>query len=285
MKRIFLLLLAGCSSSAVRYDADPVRPDLPPLPPEHVLRRTPDFRYLDYSSGKEYYLRFYADENLQEEIVTLRDAGQAERAATAEERETALAIFETVWKSKGQEDRLRYHRQIYETERKRDATLIDLRIENETAALARFRERYDETLFNLRAREATNVHPKEGDELSGKFHEPTTEFLQKELARLELEIRASETRLKMLEYKRAVRDSQYRLDLSNQTRSETFDVSDLLRRYAPDRLVEQIRETVDPPSWNRPHARLEIQDSTLIVSQTAPALEKIRAHLDQLRRQ
>jgi len=185
----------------------------------------------------------------------------------------------------GQEDRLRYHRQIYETERKRDATLIDLRIENETAALARFRERYDETLFNLRAREATNVHPKEGDELSGKFHEPTTEFLQKELARLELEIRASETRLKMLEYKRAVRDSQYRLDLSNQTRSETFDVSDLLRRYAPDRLVEQIRETVDPPSWNRPHARLEIQDSTLIVSQTAPALEKIRAHLDQLRRQ
>lgn len=208
MRRCFLLLLAGCTSSGERFEGDPVAPHLPPLPPEHVLRRHPDFRFLEYSTGKEYFLRFYSDENVQEEIVTVRDPGQAERATSAQERDHALAVFETDWKSKGDEERLRYHRELYEKERKRDATLIDLRIQHEAAALRRFQERYDDTLFNLRARQATNVHPKEGDELAAKFHEPSTEFLQQELTRLEAEVKASETRLKMLEYQRAVRDGR-----------------------------------------------------------------------------
>lgn len=278
-----VLLLAGCSSEVRRYDRDPVGPEMAPVPPDHILRIHPDFRFLDYVDGKEYFLRFYSDENFQEEIVTVRDPGQAERGATVAEREYALSVFATDWKLKSDEDRLRYHAELYENEKKLNATLLDLMVENEQGGLRRFRERYDAILFNLRARKDTGVHPKEGDELSTKFHEPSTEFLEQELAQVDLLIKAAEARLKMLEYKRAARNARFSRSSAAQFRRDAIQVADVVKVIPGDRLIELVKQNVDPDSWKRTLARIESQGEFLVVTQTADNIDRVRAYVDQLR--
>lgn len=247
------------------------------------MRRHPDFRFTDHATGREYCLRFYSDENIREEIVTVRDPGRSERTAAPDERRYAFSVFEEDWKSKGDADHLRYHLELYENERKRDARLTDLMIRNEEAALRGFQERYEETLINLRARKDTNVHPKDGDELTTKFHEPPTDFLEKELVRLNAEIRASEARLKVLRYRRGVEDAEFSRSSAAQFRRESVYVADLLRHVPADRLIARIKQDVEPESWQRAQARIDVQGEALLVTQLPRVTDQVRNYLDTLR--
>lgn len=278
------LLTAGCSSRVGRYEGDPIGPDIPPLPPEHVMRRHPDFRFVDHGTGKEYLLRLYSDENVRMEIVTVRDPGRPESTATEAEREFALSVFVTEWRSKGMEDRLRWHLEGHENERRIADTLLDRRLADEEAGLRRFRERRDEVLFNLRARKDTGVHPKEGDELSAKFHEPSTEFLERELARLEAEVRAAEARTRVLEYEIRLRNARFARSAADVWVRDSFEVSDLLGRMTPDGLVARVKREVDPESWIG-QARAEVVGDQLVVVQTRTAMPKVREFLLRLRRE
>lgn len=285
MKRFLavLLLAAGCSSEVQRYDRDPVGPEIPPVPPDHILRLNPDFRFTDYVDGKEYLLRFYSDENIREEVVTVREPGKPERGSTASEREYAISVFVSDWQSKSDEDRLRYHAELYENEKKINATLLDLMAQNEEGGIRRFRERYDDILYNLRARKDTGVHPKEGDALSTKFHEPSTEFLELELVRLDVEIKAAESRLRAIEYKRAVRNAQFSRSSAAQFRRDAIQVAEILKAIPGDRLMALVKERVDPDSWKRTLARAEVSGEFLLVTQTSENLDRVRAYLDELR--
>ncbi len=284
MKRfLFLALLAGCSSSGRRFEGEAVPPVLLPIPPEHVMRRHPDFRFTDHSTGREYCLRFYSDENVREEIVTVRDPGRSERSATPDERRYAFSVFEEDWKSKGDADRLRYSIERYENEKKRDARLYDLKIHNEEVALQGFWEQYEITLANLRARKDTNVHPKEGDELSTKFHEPPDDFLERELVRWKAEIQAAESRLKMLRYQRSVADAEFSRSSAAQFRRDSVPVADLLRHVPADRLIARIKQDVEPETWNRTQTRIDVQGDSLSVTQLPRVIDRIRNYLDNLR--
>ncbi len=285
MRNLLLLpvLMSACTSSVGRYDGDAVGPDSVPLPPENLMRRHPDFRFTEYATGREYLLRLYSDENVRMEIVTVREPGRVERSATPAERDYALGVFAADWKSKGMEDRLRYHYEAFENEKRMNATLLDLKIEDETAALKRLREQRAEIEINLRARRETKVHPKEGDVLSTKFHEPSTEFLEKELAGIEVRIRLGEARLRALEYRRDLRNLTYGRSSAALFSRESLSVDDLLRRMSADALVSRIRRDVEPEYWNHPQSRLEIEGSQLVVVHTEPMIRRVKEYLGRMR--
>lgn len=285
MKRLLLLsaLLAGCSSRVGRYDGDPIADPIPPRPPEHMMRRHPDFRFTDYATGKEFVLRFYADQNVRMEIITVREPGKIERPATAPERDFAIRTFEQDWKSKGLEEKLRWHAEVLDNERRMTETLIDLRIQDELAALKTLRERRDDVLFNLRARKDTGVHPKEGDDLATRFKEPSTDFLERELANLEVQIRLGEARLKALEYRRDLRNLTYGRSSAAGFSRESFPVGDLLQRMSANGLISLIERDVEPELWHHPQARLLVENDRLVVFHTEAVATRVRDYLDKLR--
>src|SRR5687767_15212305 len=91
-----LVALGGCFpedtwSSRVR------EAEYMPDPPEHLLRQPADFRLYDPHVRKEFFLYFYRDESVDEEIVTvinhaLPKQDRRPRLATREEHDFAIAI-------------------------------------------------------------------------------------------------------------------------------------------------------------------------------------------------
>src|SRR5215510_13710555 len=112
--------LTGCfpeDTWTSRVQEEEYQPD----PPEHLLRQPADFKLYDVHVRKEFFLYFYKDESVNEEIVTvinyaLPEAERRPRMATREEHDYAIAIFMADWKARGQNEKLRYFNERYSQE-------------------------------------------------------------------------------------------------------------------------------------------------------------------------
>lgn len=205
MKKLLLLLplVVSCSAPADSRRDWPVIPRIPPAPPERVLRIPPDVTFRNHAEGKEYFLRLYSDPGFREEIVTVIDrgaAGQGERLATSEEHRYAMTVFEQDWKRQGNAERLRVHAELYEREKRRNATLLDQEIRLTREAVTLLEGRKFDLDADLRARKATG---------SGQSPEEIA-FLQKEADRTAAEILERTTQLQILEHKLLLEDGSPR---------------------------------------------------------------------------
>ena len=112
-----LVALAGCfpeDTWSSRVQEEEYQPD----PPEHLLRQPADFRLYDANVRKEFFLYYYEDETVREEIVTvinyaLPEGERRPRLATRDEHDYAIAIFIEDWKARGLGDKIRYFNERY----------------------------------------------------------------------------------------------------------------------------------------------------------------------------
>ncbi len=280
MKRLpwlSLLLVAGCSGGNEYPGEGPDMPVADPLPPRPIMERPPSFHFKDLQEGKEYFLRLYESGAIRMEIVTVREGSLPERGATPEEKEYALATFVQDWKNRGEKEHLRFHRDVYENEKWRDATLLDLEMREATAALAQLKEHRDNALFNLRARTETGVTPDTG------HHEPGSGFLKKRVVELEKQVRLAGARIEMLRYAQLLRDRTVSRSTQENWTRKTLPVGDILRYWSAEELMARIRKEIAPESWANSRASMNPAGSYLVVSQRAWILREIESHLPNLR--
>src|SRR5436190_20413117 len=84
-----------------------------PPPPQHLLRQPADFRLYDPHVRKEFFLYYYEDESVRQEIVTVINYAVPEgerrpRLATRDEHDYAIAVLGQDWMARGLTDMLRY---------------------------------------------------------------------------------------------------------------------------------------------------------------------------------
>lgn len=297
MKRILLSLLAvaaGCSGETQRFEGEVQPPDMPPVPPEKILREPVDFRFTDFASAKEFLLRFYHDDLVSEEIVTVLEKGKRERLATLSERDYALSIFLADWKSTGDRDKLRYHLELLENELRRNTTLLDYKVQGKEYEVRQLEERRDSVLYNIRARKDTNFSPKEakdchsdlkeGQRCTCPNHEASTQELERELADAELKLRVARAELEILKYRKALRDGEYSRSSAAYFRRDAIYVADILPAYSgPDRLIALVRTNVHPDTWDRSLVRIEVKDGHLLLTQHTDVIERVRAYIEHER--
>ncbi|MBV8879449.1 MAG: hypothetical protein JO332_05780, partial [Planctomycetaceae bacterium] len=101
-----------------------------PPPPQHLLRQPPDFRLYDPHVRKEFFLYYYEDESVRQEIVTVINYAVPEgerrpRLATREEHDYAIQIFLQDWRARGLNEKIRYFNERFAQEVSRQNTLID----------------------------------------------------------------------------------------------------------------------------------------------------------------
>jgi hypothetical protein len=61
-------------------------------------------------------------------------------------------------------------------------------------------------------------------------------------------------------------------------------VKDLLENYpAPERLVQEICQKVQPYSWQRPGVRIQVDGDTLEVTQSKDVIIAVRDYVERLR--
>jgi hypothetical protein len=253
-------------------------------PPEHLLRRPADFRMIDVSVRKEFFLYMYEDESIREVVITvinkaLPQLQQHQRMATAEEVDYAVALFTNEWKSRGEEQKLRYFNERYGEEQRRNATLIDSQIVYKRAEKEDLEQQIEALDADLKSRKETSTFAA-GDE---KFNLADQESVQRELSKRRRRLAIAEAELAILEYKRELRDAQFaRLGLV--FADDSIPVADLLANYsAPERLADEVRLHVAPSSWLRPQAWIRVSGGTLQVHQTRDVLLQIRDYLDRMR--
>src|SRR6185503_12724448 len=246
-----LAALAGCfpeDTWSSRVEEAEYQPD----PPEHLLRKPADFRLYDPNVRKEFFLYYYEDENVSQEIVTvinyaLPEPERRPRLATREEHDYAIAVFIEDWKSHGQNDRIRYFNLKYSQEVKRQNTLIDEKIVYKEREVRELEDKRLTIQADIKSREMTGTY-QAGDE---KFKLVETSVAQRELAKAERQLLLARSQLLILQYLRQQRDAEYARNAVLMVRN-SFAVKDLLETYgAPERLVADIRQKVAPFSWDR----------------------------------
>src|SRR5688572_28334708 len=128
------LLLLAASAPRDTWTSRVEDPGLPPFLPEHLLRKPADFKLYDAPVRKEFFLYFYADEEVQEDIVAVIDyaAPEGQRRpsfATREEHAYALDIFQADWRSRGDAAKLKYFNERHAIDIRRKESLIDQKID------------------------------------------------------------------------------------------------------------------------------------------------------------
>jgi len=280
-----LLAAAACApgdtwSSRVREE-----PYMPP-PPEHLLRRPADFRLYDAHVRKEFFLYMYEDESVSEQVVTVinysvPDAARSQRLATREETDYAMGLFITDWRSRGQDERLQYFNRRFEEEQYRKSTQYDDLIEHKKEE----KKWWDTEAFNLDADLQSRKNTSSfagGDEKLNLADSASTE---KQLAHAKRMLALAEVQLAILEYKRAMRDSQYARAGATFIDS-SLQVADLLPNYStPQRFIDDIRQHVQPFAWSLSEVRIGVAEGQLTVRHTRDVVLMVRDYVDELRAQ
>lgn len=207
-----LLALAGALAGGCRSDRPWVsrveEPNLPPPPPERVMRGSADFRIRDDASRKEYLLYFYQDAAVKEELVVVtpyeaEDDKRPPRLATREEHDRAMRLFAQEWKSKGDEERVRYFNDLRERAVRRSAFQLDQQIVHARKAKRHLEEEKFSLEADLKSRKDTNTF----SEGSDKFSLVPTATLEREIAVKDRDMAIAATQLAILEYKRSLLDA------------------------------------------------------------------------------
>jgi hypothetical protein len=280
-------LLLGTLGACVPSDtwsSRVVEPPYMPPPPEHLLRKPADFRILDAHLRKEFFLYLYEDESIREEVITvinygLPEGSRAQRLATRDEADYAMSLFIADWKSRGQEDRIQYFNRRHAEEQYRKSTQLDDQIEHKKEE----KKWWDTEVFNLdsdlRSRQNTGTYAG-GDE---KFNLADTPAAERQLSHAKRMQVLAEAQLAILEYKRAIRDSQYARAGAVFVDS-SMRVEDLLPNYGqPERLVEDVRTHVQPFSWGLSEVRLQVVGGQLVVRHTRDVVLMVRDYVEELR--
>ncbi|MBI3854639.1 MAG: hypothetical protein HY293_02985 [Planctomycetes bacterium] len=278
-----LAALAGCFPEDT-WSSRVVEEEYQPDPPEHLLRQPADFRLYDPHVRKEFFLYFYEDETVRQEIVTVINYAVPEgqrrpRLATRDEHDYAIAIFMEDWRARGLNDKIRYFNERYSQEVTRQNTLIDEKIvykEHEVRELDDKRISID---ADLKSRQMTGAF-KEGDE---KFKLVDSSVAQRELAKTERALLLAKSQLLILQYLRDQRNAQYARSAVLLVEN-SLPVKDLLEAYgAPERFIADVRQKVSPLSWDRPGARIEVREDKLEIYQTRDVILQVRDFVDRQR--
>ena len=254
-------------------------------PPEHLLRQPADFRLYDPHVRKEFFLYYYEDESVRQEIVTVINYAVPEgerrpRMATRDEHDYAIALFIEDWKSRGLNDKIRYFNEKYSQEVSRANTLIDEKIVYKTKEIESLEDRKLHLSADIKSREMTGGTFAAGDE---KHQLVALDVAKRELARTERLLLLAQGQLQILEYLRDQRNAAYARNAVLLVEN-TIPVKDLLEVYgAPERFVAEVRQKVSPFSWERPGARIEVDGDNLELYQTRDVILQVRDFLERLR--
>ncbi len=257
---------------------------LPPPPPEHLMRKPPDFRLIDPHLKKEFLLYLYEDESISQEVVVvinkaLPEKEQAPRLATREEHDYAISLLIGDWRARGEDRKIRYFNERHEQEMARNATLLDHQIVYKQQEVESLREQIVDLNADLASRKATGAFAA-GDE---QFDLAPAPAVEAELARTKRRLSIAEAQLAILVYKRDFRDSHYSRVGSTYVES-AIECADVAKYYsAPERFVADVRMRAEPHAWARPDARLSYSDGTLHVRQTRDVVMKVRDAVERLR--
>jgi hypothetical protein len=278
-----LAALAGCFPENTWSERIPPVVEEPEAP-EHLLRKQADFRLYDPSVKKEFFLYFYEDELVKEDIVTvinhaLPSAEQRPRLATREEHDYALQMFMEDWRARGQSEKIRYFNEKYSQEVSRMNTLLDEKIDFKQREIQDLDDKKVGLEADVKSRQMTGSYAA-GDE---KFNLVEGTVAQRELARAERALLLAKGQLLILQYLRDQRNSMYArhtLVLSD----DSFNLKSLLEAYpAPERLVQEICQKVEPFSWQRPGVKISIKDNYLYVTQSREVIVGVRDYVERLR--
>jgi hypothetical protein len=275
--------LAGCfpeDTWSSRVEEAEYQPD----PPEHLLRQPADFRLYDPNVRKEFFLYFYEDETVRQEIVTvinyaLPESERRPRLSTREEHDYAIAIFIEDWKSRGLNEKIRYFNERYSQEVMRQNTLIDEKIVYKEKEVQELEDKRLSLQADIKSREMTGTY-QGGDD---KFKLVETSVAQRELAKTERLLLLARGQLLLLQYLRDQRNSLYARNTVLLVEN-TLPVKDLLEAYgAPERFVAEVRQRVSPLSWDRPGVWIQVREDKLQVYQTRDVILQVRDFVDRLR--
>lgn len=276
--------LAGCFpedtwSSRVQEE------EYQPPPPEHLLRQPADFRLYDPHVRKEFFLYYYEDETVRQEIVTVINYAVPEgerrpRLATRDEHDYAIAVFIEDWKARGLNDKIRYFNERFAQEVSRQNTLIDEKIVYKEAEVRELDDKRIGLQADLKSREMSGGAYAAGDE---KFKLAETPVVQRELAKTERALLLAKSQLLILQYLRAQRNAQFARNAVVLVEN-TLPVKDVVEVFgAPERFVADLRQKVAPFTWDRPGVRVEVREGVLEMTQTRDVILQVRDYVDRLR--
>ena len=277
-----LVALAGCfpeDTWSSRVEEAEYMPD----PPEHLLRQPADFRLYDPHVRKEFFLYFYRDESVDQEIVTvinyaLPKEDRRPRMATREEHDYAIAVFMADWKARGQNEKIRYFNERYSQEVARSNTLIDEKIVYKEQEIQTLDDKRITLQADIKSREMTGTY-QAGDD---KFKLVESTVAQRELAKTERLLLLARSQLFILQYLRDQRNAQYARNAILLVEN-TIGVKDLLETYgAPERFIAEVKQHT-PFAWDRPGVRIEIDGTDLVIHQTRDVILKVRDFVERLR--
>ncbi len=281
----FPALAAASCTGGSPWESRVEEPEVLPYPPEQLLRKPPDFRIRDFDNRREFFLFFHEDQEFREEVVllinySLPEPEQRPRLATLDEHEYAIQLFIGQWRSRSDEEKLRYFNEIHLQELRRNATLLDQRIRFKEAARKDLYEQKVALEADLKSRKDTNTFA-DGSE---KFSLISNQALEHEAARVERQILMAEAELMVLRHLRAQRDAEFGRQAAAIFVTTALEVDDLLPRFSnPQRLADQVRTHVQPPAWDRPLALIEIREGHLVVRQTQDVIAGVQQYLQRLR--
>jgi len=275
--------LAGCfpeDTWSSRVQEAEYQPD----PPEHLLRQPADFRLYDPHVRKEFFLYYYQDETVNQEIVTvinyaLPEAERRPRLATREEHDYAIAVFIEDWKSRGLNEKIRYFNERYSQEVKRGNSLIDEKIVYKEKEVRELEDKRLALHADIKSREMTGTY-QAGDP---KFNLVEGSVAQRELAKADRALLLAKSQLLILQYLRDQRNAAYARNAVLFV-DTTLPAKDLLDVFgAPERLVADIRQKVNPFSWDRPGARISVDGDKLEITQTRDVILQVRDYMERIR--
>jgi len=275
--------LGGCFPEDT-WSSRVVEEEYQPDPPEHLLRQPADFKLYDPHVRKEFFLYFYQDESINQEIVTvinyaLPTEERRPRLATREEHDYAIAIFMEDWKARGQNEKIRYFNERYSQEVARANTLIDEKIVYKEQEIRTLDDKRIGLNADIKSREMTGTF-QAGEDKNFKLVEMSV--AQRELAKTERLLLLAKGQLLLLQYLRDQRNAQYARTAVLLV-EDSFKVKDLLESYgAPERFIEDVKQSI-PFAWERPGVRIRIDGDYLELQQTRDVLIKVRDFVDRLR--
>lgn len=284
---VLAAFLAGCGGGKT-WISRVEEPVYVPPPPEHLLRRPADFRIHDVHVRKEFHYYFYADENINEEVVTVIDYAKPgperdPRIATLEEYEYAMSLLQEMWKSQGPPDKLKYFNLRHSEQKARSATLLDQRIRFKEAALAQLTEEKEDLEADYESRKETGTFAA-GDEKLSLAPAPAVE---REIGIKRALIAETQVQIYILEYNRALRDAQYARRGMPVFVMQAVRVGDLVPdAWGPEELIALVKENVASDSWSHADASIEYaSQGNLVIKQTRSVIREIRKYIDRLRKE
>jgi hypothetical protein len=278
-----VLSLAACAPGDT-WSSRVQDPGLPPLAPEHLLRKPADFRLYEASVRKEFFLYFYEDADVKEELVVVIDQTSSDsrpRFATLEEHDFALDLFQTEWKARNDVQKLRYFNERYAAERKRRLSLLDDRIHFKQGEVKLLEDKENDLDADLKSRKATGAYAG-GDE---KFSLAPAAALEAEHARTVRALAVAQAELFVLEHLRSMRDLASARGSGEFTEGRIRADDLAADREAGDKLVQEVMKRVAPGAWGdfRPEARLRWSGGELVVWQTRDVILQVRNYIDRRR--